>query len=307
MVGVSRVHLEGMGVIGSLLAIRLEEEGVDFTWHDTHDRTTAWKASTGCVFPTGDPEDMRAVDGWLGLLNSHSLLQEVLEPVFERGLWCYISKHPPHSGVKQGVEERDRIGPIRVSNALTYHFNSQRLVPMVRERYEDRERDHAPRNKRLIIATHGTFSAVRYTWGWSARVKVKMSRKLAQVQKEMALRPCIYLRQGYQMNYLYPCPGTEWWYAGTAAISQRTPKRRALPDLTVWGETLKELTGGHVHLLRAPKRGVRQGWRPVAEKDAKLVRKGLDEEGRWRLVCRPQGGNGYRHFPLLAEAVLEAL
>lgn len=52
------VHIEGMGVIGSILAWHLHSAGQVFTWSDIDTEVNAWEACTGIIYPSGHPEDM---------------------------------------------------------------------------------------------------------------------------------------------------------------------------------------------------------------------------------------------------------
>ena len=58
------VHLEGFGVLGSLIGWELEQRGVPFTWHDTDEEVCAWRACTGAIFPTGEAADMQGQLDW---------------------------------------------------------------------------------------------------------------------------------------------------------------------------------------------------------------------------------------------------
>ena len=294
-----KLHIEGMGLVGCLIAIGLEAEGVRFTWSDTDEEFTAWKASTGCVFPTED--DFAPYSNWLLRVQSGDPgFLSRLRDVIELGRWCYIAALPPHGGAKVGVQKVGEVGPLKISDAHTLHFNIQRFVKRTRAYFKDRRQ--APRAKSLVIVTHGDAEAKHFVWGWSAYVDVRLSDEL-QTQIGNLVRPCLYLRKGYAMTYLYPLPGTSHYYGGTSTIVQRTAQHRD-PEghYRTWREDLRTLTGGHARVTAYAPASLREGWRPAPVPGTPQVQR----RGR-RIVVAPQAGNGLRHFPLYWDALAEEL
>lgn len=296
-----RIHLEGLGLVGSLLAIGLAAEGVRFTWNDTDEEFTAWKASTGCVFPT--EEDFATYSSWMLRIQSGSpAFMSRVSDVIELGRWCYIAALPPHGGSKVGIQKIAEVGPLKISSAHSLHVNVQRLVKRTRRCFAEQRRSTPP-SKSLVIITHGDEEARHFVWGWSAKVDVRLSDEL-QTQIGNLVRPCLYLRKGYAMTYLYPLPGTSHYYGGTSTIVQKSQRHRD-PEghYRTWKEDLRTLTGGHARVTGYAPASLREGWRPAPEPGAPQVRR----TGARRIVVAPQAGNGLRHFPLYWNALAEEL
>lgn len=294
------VHLSGLGLIGSLVALQLEAKGIDFTWHDADSGKTAWKASTGCVFPTGDEQDMKNLQHWDAMLRRKDVFSSVVSRCVETAQWTYISKHPPHSGAKIGIKELGQVGPFHISDHRTLQFNVQRLVSKVRERYQELSVAEKPKDS-ILVVTHGSASAVRYQWGWSINASLKLSKELEDWQRQLERRLCLYLRQGYATRYLYPKPRTSLYYGGTSSVSQNFPRPLdAHEHLKKWLEKIPEVTEGHVEIVKYSE--PTEGWRPVASELAPLV------NSRGRVVAlRPMAGNGVRSFPELGDALMQRL
>lgn len=283
------IHLQGMGLVGAQLALWLDRHEMKFTWSDTDEPFTAWRASTGCVYPTKDDD----IEAWEHLLTQMPLVRKHSE----RARWCYTSKNPPEGAKIKAV---DRVGPITVSDATTIQVNVQRLVEDTREKFEGRRKPATPQahKKDQIIVTHGSATAHHYVWGWSALVLLELDSTL---HWEGERRPAIYLRKHYDLAYLYPQPNSQWFYGGTSNVVQRTPKHRDL-DTTFenWIEVVEERTQGLVTVTDLKMGSLTEGWRPRPEiSHHKIVWQGDDGV----IYVRAQGGSGLRHFPRVAEAI----
>lgn len=292
------LHLEGMGLVGSLVAWSLYREKKPFTWNDNDNLISAWRASTGCVFPTGLPDDVKGYTQWFKILED-PIFNKHIGQFVEYARWSYLSNTPPHQGAKAGVLSKGKVGPIHISNAETFQFNVQDLVEYTRKRFASR--GAAPQKGQRIIVTHGTATAHRYVWGWSVPAELKLSKALTLQEETIQSRLCLYLRKGYSLNYLYPKPGTDIYYGGTATLSQTKPKELEVESKVYnWKAKVYELSDGHVFVRRTGP--AVQGWRPVAPDTTPLVKVEKD-----RIVLRAQSGNGVRHYPLLMEALWEVL
>lgn len=288
-----KFHLQGMGLVGALTARLLDTLGYDFTWNDTDTQFSAWPASTGCVFPTGELMDIECMDKWRTMVRGLHLRKYM-----ETAVWCYTSKNPPHNGAKAGVRAARHLGPITVSNMPTFQFNVQRLVLDTREMFEAKRTDRVKARRQLII-THGSATAVRYTWGWSGQMKLRLDKELAR----MEVRPCIYMRKVYDVAYLYPVPGSSLYYGGTSTITQKLPKSRSVSDqYRPWKAKVAERSGGLVTVVGVRKGSLQEGWRPVAAEGTPFV--------TWKgevMFLKPMGGNGVRHWPALSAAIVEEI
>ena len=285
------VHIEGMGVLGSMVARRLDEAGVPFTWHDIDAEHSAWPVSTGCVFRTGVERDLDGWRAWLGHFDDPHLA-----PHLELCDYVFNHKAPPHQG-KDGI--RTDLGALRVLDKPGIQVNVPSLVTATRAAFTGERRPEAPPMFDPYVIAHGYSSRLaRYMWGWAARVELDLAPALASALEYE--RPIVYLRRGrFVMAYAYPIPGTPHYWAGSSLISQREAKPlEVLPKLERWKALIDELSGGMVRCREVA--SVEQGWRPVPRKGDPL-----DVE-RMGNVLRvpPLWHNGVRWAPMVADEVL---
>ena len=300
-----RLHLEGMGVMGCLVALRLQEEGIDFTWSDIDAPRTAWKVSTGAVPVFGDEFSHQNRIEWLAWLQRSSWIRHYVA----RTTWCYSAVNPPHRAADVGCRPKEEIGPIKISNKKSLNMDVQSFVEDTRKLFKDARRKmgdvaEVDRPKRATtVITHGFGENIAgWSWGWSAKVTIEMSEELQVALR--GRRPCFYLRAGYQLPYLYPVGLEREYYAGTTLITQRKPKSLALqPKFDTWLDHIEQQGGGHIAVTSVVRGSLMEGWRPMAHEDTPLIER-LD---RRLLRIRPQYGNGIRHFPSTMAALLEAL
>lgn len=290
------IHLEGMGVLGCYLAHRLFADGVPFTWHDTDEEHTAWRACTGAIFPTGHADDEWARRAW-----ADHYFEAGFREHMEVAAYVFCTKRPPHQG-RYGFQPL--AGEAKLGGEPSLHLNAQAWVPWTRKVFEDRRIPHtahthleARRGPRVI--THGFGSRLaRYMWGWTVPVRVLTTADIGRT------RPCIYFRRGrFTMAYAYPIPGTGQWYAGSSLISQQVPRSLEIaPKFERWRRDFLELGEGYVLDVQQAGSPV-EGWRPVpAKDDVPWVRKVGDS-----LAVRPLWHSGVRHAPLIYRALQEAL
>lgn len=291
------IHLEGMGVIGCYLAHRLAADGVDFTWHDTDEPVTAWKACTGAIFPTGHEEDQLALLDWM----DHAT-DERFGGHMEVGAYVFSQKTPPHKGKAGWVP---LAGDVKLLSVPSLHLNAQEWVPWTREVFADRrvggpvDAECRSQGAAQHVVTHG-FGArlARVMWGWTVPVHVTTTAHLP-------IRPCIYFREGrFTMAYAYPIPRTKMWYAGSSLISQRVPKHLDVDGkFARWRRDFMRLGEGYVLDVERAGDPI-EGWRPVPSKgDDALVRQLTDGS----LAVRPLWHSGVRHAPLVYNALKETL
>lgn len=287
------IHLEGLGILGCYIALRLEQEGIDFTWYDdgrATDGVAAWPACTGAIFPTGHADDLAALDVWRGHLRDRAFA-----PFMEEADYIFSTKKPPHGG-RYGFTELAR--GVRLGEVTSLHLAGPEWVRATRARFIERAAISPPPGSRVVIAHGFNQRLVRYMWGWTVPVKLR-----TQVY-DPCHRPCLYFRRGrFAMAYAYPIPGTDLWYAGSSLISQREPKPLDVEKhFKRWRGQFMDLGGGFVTGVARAGRP-RQGWRPVgAAGDDAWVR-----EIDGRLCVRPLWHSGVRWAPLVWEALREEL
>lgn len=289
------VHLEGMGLLGSLLAWQLDRYKVPFSWHDSDSQTAAWRASTGCAYPSGHFQDMEALALWQAWAESPPWPS--LPTVCCKASFWYSSKHPPHAAK---YRPRVDLGALRMAPIPSVHLDVRSFVRHTREHFKARRLNGRPDGTQVIVA-HGfdPRRLRRVIWGWSARVRLGLSDKLL----EQPQPTCLYLRVGrYQMAYAYPVPGTDLHFAGSSMVVQQQPKALEIESkLARWIEHLERTSGGHARVLDVIETA--QGWRPDAHPDDAAWVREIDGD----LVVRPMQASGMRHGPHVLRAVLEEL
>lgn len=293
------VHLVGLGIPGSLLARKLLHNGIEFTWSDTNAERTAWRASTGCIYPSGSSkfgpdEPCRRVWGrWKGEGFPH----------LEEGRWIFNSKRPPH----EGKYEFDRLkdSGLGIAVPASYHLNAQQLVDSTRNSLWAHRA--SPGEGDTVIQTHGFGSRLSHTyWGWTRHVVLELHPSLLD-----GPRPAFYFREGrLNMAYAYPVPGTALWYAGSSIIKQAPEKMRSLDaekHYLRWRANFLRMVRGAAKIVE--ERRLYEGWRPAAaESDEDWVRVWTDERsGAKQLQLRPLWNSGIRHFPKQWTQVADAL
>lgn len=288
------IHLDGMGLVGSVTAWTLREAGVPFTWSDPDIPQSAWRASTGSVSPSGGTGQAEGYRIWAGWHDGGTAPWERAIPgMIEAAEFWFNTKRPPHNG--PGAIERDA-GALRLGSLPSYHVNVPRLVTATRDAFSADRRDSAPPGSRRVRTTGFGPRLAGVQWGWAADAILRVDPALGSGP----LRPCIYLRDGIRLiGYAYPVPGTAHWWAGSSIIGQREPKSLAIPPKAErWADELAERTGGLVRVEALS--GLREGWRPVrASEDGALLR-----EVNGVLCVAPLGSSGVRRSPEVARAVL---
>ena len=141
------VHIEGMGWLGTVLAWQLSEARIPFTWHDTDEPITAWRASTGGIYPDGNDEGGQAAySEW----TQWARYQAQWRPYVEAADFWYSTKNPPHGGRYKAVAD---IGSLRLAFPPSYHVNVQRWVKRARLAFGP-YRDPLP-SPTVYVVAHG--------------------------------------------------------------------------------------------------------------------------------------------------------
>jgi hypothetical protein len=285
------VHIEGMGVLGSTLAHALDEVGVSFTWNDTEQPYSAWQASTGSVYPTGNQADMTDLLRWNRWARGWAARYT------ERVPFWYLSKVPPNGASYKPDRE---VAGLRRAPMNAIVVNVQLMVEGTRHEFAARRTLDAPSHGLKIVA-HGYDS--RYLshvlWGWTVPVELNIDRRFG-------LRPLLYLRKGrYGLAYAYPRPGTSRYYSGSSIISQNTPHELAvMPKFERWRSDVLERTRGLVSVgaIGEPL----QGWRPAPRRPYEQHSCFVNKIGQ-DLVATPLMASGVRRSPSFVAEVLEHL
>jgi hypothetical protein len=294
----SDVHIEGMGVMGSLVAWKLHQAGIDFTWHDTNRLLyKAWTASTGLIYPSGHGAEKAGYYDWVRLHEAPPWPN--MPPITERGAHWFVTKSVPHGAHNEVQAERGRL---RRGIEDTVHVNPQRLVTATREAF--RAQETATYGARLKIVAHGYSARLDHVvWGWSAGVQLYIAPSILSLSHP--LRPSFYLRRDrFTLRYALPRPGTILHYAGSLTVVQRTPKLLdATKHLRTYMAFLEQETDGQVRVERVYD-GPTQGWRPAPSKAE------LEEHGGQPLPATADGNlltlpplalSGVRYSPMLAD------
>lgn len=297
---VALIHLEGMGWLGSLVAHQLADDGVAFTWHDIDSPWVAWRASTGCVYPSGEPREARDHADWLRWVDKAWWPPGAVEPV----AYWFSHKAPPHGARCRLAGD---LGWARLADIAAVQVDVPRVVEATRETYAARRRPGPPAEPHLLVRAHGfTERQKAYLWGFSAEVALEVDPALIEV---CPLRPSFYANAGRnQVAYAYAAPGRPGvWLAGSSRCYQRQP--RELDAARHFERWERQFTAAFEGRLRVRTVGAyRQGWRPRPAnadtgKPTVRPRRGNGPE----VVLPPMCGNGVRCAPTLLAEVRQAL
>lgn len=319
------LHLEGMGLMGSLTAQLLHAHDIPFTWHDTETKLCSWRACTGVAYPSGDVPDVDQLMQWhecmryqrqpVLQMTSGDRFASAIVPFLEAARWCYYSTHPPHRGRKH-VKEIGRSGGVHVSSAETMHINAQAFVASTQAQFAE-TRQHVTMSPAVAllqgrevpitkyIVTHGFTEETlfRWSWGWSRKVRLTLGPELSALTRP--LRPCLYMRDGFTLDYLYPVPGEpDWWYAGTALITQKEPRESSDPTRVYANWLMRMIAKSGGAFLVKEHQQIIQGWRPIPHAHHGIM---IGDERRNTWFIRPQYGSGFRHWWLVRDELYKRI
>lgn len=290
------IHLEGMGWLGAATAYALHARDVPFTWSDLDVAVRAWPASTGMVYPDGEPDTALALTRWGDWLREDRFPAGTVIP----SAWCFAHKAPPHSGRYTYTD----YGWIRVAHSEAYTVDVPAIVAAARDRFGPRRLAGSPPGVRTV-RTHGFTDTFGYLWGWSAPVRLNVPEELLTVLGET--RPAFYGQaHRFAITYAYPIPTKPgWWRAGSSMIAQHFPRNlNAAAAYARWEGYLPEVYGGRLSVAAVG--DPVQGWRPRphAHLDGVTVR--VDER-TGAIVYPAMAHSGIRHAPLVIDAALRRL
>ena len=290
-----KVHIIGLGITGSMLAWHLDQEGIDFTWEDAERSVCAWKATTGLIYPSGEPEDIEAYQIWSRWHREKSPWK--LRGVTDEGAFWFITKSPPHSA---HYAIKKTVGPLHLGEYSSFHLNGQAFVEGTREYFSSKRRSYTPTRVNKIIEAHGFNSRLEYfVWGWSARALLNVHPDVKYATDRKAT---FYLRRDrFSMSYANIIPGEPYYYAGSSTITQKVAKQYAL-DAKVqnWRNFVEETTAGLIKVLGI--QDIRHGWRPATKTNGDYV---IEEDGH--LKVKPMRGSGVRHAPYVVRKLMEKI
>lgn len=282
-------HIEGFGLTGCLVAVRLEDMGIPFTWYDPEREgivlPTAWKASTGCCYPSDDALDRYNYELFPSAVLNHPWLGRFVTSAH----YGYGAVNPPHYTNKSKAQIVRKDAGVSFLNEPSYHINVQEFVIQTRERFKDK---YVKSNEQeyQVMRSHG-FSPkatnVRYFWGWSVRGRIENNTR-----NQGAV--CLNLQhKRYGIWYAYPVPGTpDTYYLGTAFICQKAPKSLDMKDKFAKFKAHFDATcNPSFAITSVDMDSVVEGWRPqCTDKNASLLSVENDV-----LIVKPQYASGFRH------------
>lgn len=297
----TNVHIEGLGVLGSMIARRLDEEGLDFTWNDTDEEAVAWRASTGLAYPESSPRAAAGLAIWKErAMPGPGVISETVEA--EEVPYAFAHKAPPHGGRYPIAAD---YGLVRLAEPTGVAVNVRAFVENTRAAFSAERVDVRPAGSTLVIAHSTPERSDGYLWGWSARVRIGGLLQALEVDL-LGDRPALYAKKHrFNTTYAYPRPGTDEWWVGTdiryQATASAVPEAKLLEKYEAWVEDAREILGiRDVELVE-----VTQGWRPRARKGDSGAVEFSSELGAWTVP--PMAANGVRMGWLVADEVLNAV
>lgn len=280
-----RVHVLGAGLVGCILMRRLEVEEIDFTWMDPDydpevesPKFCAWKASTGCVYPSGNPTDKANYEKFEDSARRLGMEYEVAE-------YCFSQASIPHREKSKELQVVSQEEQLKFLNKPSYHVNVQKFVEDTRHLYR-RQFSKEMQLDSQIVHAHGfhTVETTDYRWGWHAKAKVNTPDNR---------RICFNLKEGrFVVGYLYPCPGTDEYYLGTHFIYQKEAKELEMKDKHLKMLDHIQSKVGAFADIEVDWDTLVTGWRPAYKDSEELV---ISRNGE--LFLKPQMANGLRHHP----------
>ena len=282
-------HIEGMGLLGSILAFAMDEADVPFTWSDNDSPFSAWRVSTGLAYPDGSEHNRAGLRRWY---------EEVPNfPEAARAPYVYAHLKPPHKGEYLYTD----YGPLRKALPEAVAVNVPAMVERARREFAHQRVEEVPPGSLLIVA-HTTPERGRgYLWGWVAKVRFEVP---AFLEIPRRVQPAMYSKaHRYNLTYAYPIPGTGMWWAGSMLKWQLTPRALSEPELYVMYEEWEENAERLLCLKDVELVELGQGWRPRFKKGdsgwAELI------DGRWVLPPRPT--DGLRNAHLIIDDLMDKL
>ena len=290
-----KVHIKGFGLIGSLLAWELTERKIDFSWHD-EDHPSAWKASTGCIYPSGDPFDNLNYNLWLKKFSGDTTAP--IQLFAESVDYGFTQKSIPHGNNSKELKVVNSVGNIKILNKQSMHFNVQKFVNFSRNFFFSVSTPVDPSGA-LVVHAHGFHKhrPTDYRWGWSIRCKV--SGEVFDKHPRM----CLNAKEGRFINaYLYPRPMTDDYYLGTHFIYQKNQKNLEIGNkVENIISHIKKVTDGQVDIQTDGVATV--GWRPayVSEFPHAFIQESN------QMYITPKSANGLRHAPSYIKEIADAI
>lgn len=300
-----KIHVEGMGWFGSVVAWHLDRAGHDFTWHDSDSVRVAWKASTGIVYPAGDSRSAADHLSWLSWQE-----EPWWSPAFPldphkaaaRCAYWFNHKRPPHAGRSKIAAD---LGSMRMTMLPAVQVNVPMVVEATRRHFALRRVTRSPVEPHLLIVAHG-YHPLRnagVVWGWHNRVQLGYSDLVAYHSRRFGGAPSFYGRIGrFGMAYAYALPGEtdDVWLAGSSLIVQKWAKPLdAMKHFGTWAGKFREaFPEVEIKGMSRPM----QGWRPRGRPDdsGHVERSEPD-----MITVPPLWHSGIRWAPSVAREVME--
>lgn len=285
------IHIEGMGLLGSMLARRLAREDIEFTWNDIDSPHVAWHACTGLAYPDGDPYALAGLARW----EEETLMGRT--PEAASAPFVFAHKKNPHEGTDGIMED---YGPLRRGNRDAVALNAPQYVRNTRDRYQDWRTDGARPGDTVVVAHLTPERGNGYLWGWSAQVELELPDYLDALPD----RPALYAKtHRFNLTYAYPTPLTSNWWAGSTNVIQMDPKpvtqERLDRYVQEWVENARELL--EVEIIDV--REVFQGWRPRHAVGDSRAPEWVED----RLVLPALSGSGMRLGLIVTDRAAEML
>jgi hypothetical protein len=277
-----------MGWLGALLALRLRQANLRFTWDDPDAPIRAWEASTGLVYPAGDPRSEHELALW----GTWSRRKDLLAEAITSAAFVFSHKNPPHGGRYAMAPVWD--GTARRAIASCYAVNVPAYVRSVRALIEPYRRPAEPGS--ITIRAHGFGPRCgNYVWGWSAPAWLTFPAPLD--------RPIALYGKPHRFMTIYAVPRGDHHVIGSSSIPQgqhpRADPQAVLRALQRWRTTLGILFPGvGIDSIGPPV----EGWRPkpVALDNGHVH---VEPDGR-TLSLPPMYHSGVRWAPTVVDEAL---
>ncbi|MCQ9384422.1 hypothetical protein [Brevibacterium moorei] len=291
------LHIEGMGWIGSALALQLAAHGIEFTWNDNDSPVTAWKATNGVVMPDVKPRYVQNKRAWDVWARSGIFPKGTVTPA----VFAFFSKKPPQYAKYKPVELWPGVKCTPPSET-TYIVDVPAIVSSTRERFAGRRRDSAPEGSTIAVAHGFSSRTVRLEWGWTAPARLTLPPEAQDALDRVGGLQLYGRPQRSVVAYATSVPSKPGRFLiGTSRI--HTPRRHPDTALRHLGQRIEQLQthfpGVIVEEVGAPV----EGWRPYGADPDDLTPL---KAGR-RIIVPPAHHSGVRAAPEIIGGMLKAL
>jgi hypothetical protein len=312
-----KIHVSGVGALGSFVVWELSRRGVNFTWDDIESPHAAWFATTGAIIPCEDRDTSPFAMGykfWRDTAVHWSEFTSFLEPV--RTIYC--QKNPPQRVTRKWTNNGSKQNPLWFEDLPGWQFDMDGFVVDTRETFKTQRVDAPPKRGSVYLMCRGVGreqpEPPTVLWGWRSWATLAPATGCPFAWGPQDQRPVIHFNdaeRSFERYYFHPVANNrDWWWCGSEAILQKEPEsrsERAKRGYELFLETAAKRFGDWLKVY--PVSDVVQGWRP---KPNKVILDALGDESVWEVrpgvwSAIPLPKSGVQAGPYHANRIIERM